>query len=76
MFGTERWENQTDFWATELGIFKKNMYPMMYQELACMGSMPIDQGGGMFPKYRKNSAMGKSLAQNDGRTRWISGQQG
>src|SRR3979490_2085107 len=63
------------FLAAELRITKRNMYPMMYQELACMGAMAIDQRGGTSPKNMKNSPMGESLSQNDGTTRWVSGQQ-
>ena len=34
-------------------IFKRDMYPMMYQELASMGIMVIERGGEMFSQSIK-----------------------
>jgi len=59
MFGTERWENQVDFRATKMTEFKKEMYSMIYQELACIAGMAIDQEGGMFLQNMKNSPTGE-----------------
>ena len=56
-------------------MFKMNMSPMMYQELATIGAMAIDQGGGTLPKNMENSPPGESLALNDRRIGWIFGQQ-
>ena len=75
MFGTERWENQVDCWSMKLTESKECMYPTIYQKLRCIGGIAIDRELDMFPKYTKNSPVGESLAQNNGRTRWISGQQ-
>ena len=75
MFGTERWENQVDFWPTKLTESKGDMYIMIYQEVACIGGIAIDRELDMFLPNMKNSPMGECLTQNDERTRWISGQQ-
>ena len=37
------------------------MYAMIYQKLACMGAMGIDQEGGMFSPNMKNSPQGEVL---------------
>ena len=61
MFGTERWENQVDFWPTELTESKEDMYAMIYQELACMGAMAVEQDGGTFSPNMKTSPCGEVL---------------
>jgi len=58
MFGTERWENQVDFWQTKFTEFKGEMYPTIYQEMACIGGMAIDREVEMLPKNRKNAPYG------------------
>ena len=74
MFLPERWENQVDFWPPKLTESKGDMYPTIYQELACIGGIAIDRELKIFFPNLKNSPNGESLTQNDGRTRWISGQ--
>ena len=64
-----------DSWPIKLTDYKGEIYPTIYQELACIGSMAIDRELDMFLPNLKNSPMGESLTQNDGRTRWIPGQQ-
>jgi hypothetical protein len=64
-----------DFWPTELTESKGEVYPTIYQELACIGGIAIDRELKMFSPNMKNSPTRECLAQNDGRTRWISGQQ-
>ena len=61
--------NQGDYWQTELGIFERNMYPMMYQELASMGVMVIERGGEMFPQSIKKSPKEETSDWNDRGTR-------
>ena len=64
-----------DFWSIQLTAFKTSMYPTIYQKLACIGGIAIDRELKMFFPNMKNSPAGESLAQNDGTTRWVSGQQ-
>jgi hypothetical protein len=75
IFDTEQWGNQVDSWPIKLTDYKGEIYPTIYQELACIGSKPIDRELDMFPPNLKNSPKGEFLTQNYGRTRWISGQQ-
>jgi hypothetical protein len=51
------------------------MYPMIYQELACIGGIAIDRELKMLSPNMKNSPMGECFAHNDGGSRGISGQQ-
>ena len=54
MFGTERWENQMDFWSTKLIEFKEYMYSTIYQKLTCIGGIAIDREVKMFFPNMKN----------------------
>ena len=55
IFETERSENQKVMWLTQLRIFKRNMYSMMYQGLAPVGDMAIDREVDMFSQNMKNA---------------------
>ena len=46
-----------------------------FTKLASIGGIVIDRELEMFSPNMKTSHTGECLAQNDGRTRWISGQQ-
>ena len=44
-----------DSWPTKLTESKGEMYPMIYQELACIGGIAIDRELEMFPQNMKNA---------------------
>ena len=44
-----------DSWPTKLTESKGNMYPMIYQELACIGGIAIDRELKMFSQNMKNA---------------------
>ena len=54
-----------DFWPTKLTASNGDMYPMIYQELACIGVIAIDREVEMFPPKMKNSPWGMF-----GKERW------
>jgi len=53
-----------NFWAADLIKCKGDVFVMMCQKLGCMDAIVIDQGGGMFLPFMKNSPGGRSLKQN------------
>src|SRR2546423_814080 len=54
-------ENQEDSWQTKLTESKEEMYSMIYQELACIAGMAIDQEGGTLSPNMKNPPQGEVL---------------